>query len=390
MFGLVTLATLAYFVSVGALQPTLPRFVKGPLGGSEFQVGVVIGAFAFAAVIVRPLIGPIGDRRGRRVLVVAGATIVAASVAGYVVAESFWLLVALRFISGIGEACFYVGAASVVNDLAPEERRGEAVSYFSLALYGGLTIGPILGEAVFDASTFDAAWLVAASSAGAAALIGIAIRETRPEAVGGSTGFRWFHPAGVLPGAVLAASIWGLGGFATFVPLYALSLGMTGSRLVFVTFSGVVLLIRSLGARLPDILGVRRAASAALMCQAAGLTIMGLWQEPAGLFTGAFVFGTGQALAFPALMTMAVRAAGPRDRSAVVGTFTAFFDLSFGLGSVTLGAVAAVLGYGGAFVAAAAVALAGLVILTMRARRHAGAESGPSGAGEPASEPVSV
>lgn len=368
LFLLVMLSTLAYFISVGALQPTLPRFVEGPLGGGDVQVGLAIGAFAFSAVLIRPLVGPLGDRKGRRLLIVLGAGIVAISVAGYVFAESLWVLLALRLLSGAGEACFYVGAASVVNDLAPEERRGEAVSYFSLSLYLGLTVGPLIGESVFDASSFDAAWLVAAFSAGIAALLGIVVRDTRPEGQAGS-GFRWFHPAGVLPGTVLAASIWGLGGFATFIPLYALSLGMSGSRLVFASFSIVVLLVRSLGARLPDILGVGRAARMALSLQATGLTIMGLWRDVPGLFVGAIVFGLGQALAFPALMTMAIRSAPPTERSAVVGTFTAFFDLSFGIGAVALGAVATLFGYGGAFLSAALVALGGLAMLAARARK---------------------
>ena len=380
LFLLVTVATAAYFVSVGALQPVLPRFVEGPLSGGDVEVGIVIGSFAFAAVLVRPWIGPIGDRRGRRVLIVAGAGVVALSVAGYVLAESLWLLLLLRFVSGIGEAGFYVGAASVVNDLAPEERRGEAVSYFSLALYLGLTVGPLVGESVFEASRFDAAWLVAAASAGVAALLGLGIRDTRPEGTV-DNGFRWFHPAGVLPGTVLAASVWGLGGFATFMPLYALDLGMSGSRLVFVTFSGVVLAVRSVGARLPDLLGPGRAARMALSLQATGLTTMALWQEPAGLFVGAFVFGLGQALSFPALMTMAIRAAKPTERSAVVGTFTAFFDISFGLGAVALGAVASVLGYEGAFLSAALVAVGGLVMLAARTRRAGGSEAAVGEAG---------
>lgn len=372
LFLLIMLSTLAYFISVGALQPTLPRFVQGPLGGGDVQVGLAVGAFAFSAVLIRPLVGPIGDRRGRRLLIVLGAAIVAFSVAGYVFADSLSLLLALRLLSGVGEACFYVGAASVVNDLAPEERRGEALSYFSLALYLGLTIGPIIGESVFEAfDGFDAAWLVAALSAGIAALLGLIVPDTRPEG-SHENEFRWFHPAGILPGTVLAASIWGLGGFATFIPLYALSLGMSGSRMVFVAFSVVVLLVRSLGARLPDVLGPARAARMALSLQATGLVIMGAWQEVFGLFVGVIVFGLGQALAFPALMTMAIRSAKPTERSAVVGTFTAFFDLSFGIGAVTLGAVSSVFGYGGAFISAAFVALGGLAMLAVRARRRNG------------------
>ena len=286
MFLLVMLSTLAYFISVGALQPTLPRFVEGPLGGGDIEVGLAIGAFAFSAVLIRPLVGPLGDRKGRRLLIVLGAGIVSISVAGYVFAETLWLLLLLRLLSGVGEACFYVGAASVVNDLAPEERRGEAVSYFSLSLYLGLTVGPLIGETVFDASSYDAAWIVAAFSAGIAALLGLAVSDTRPEGPPSHAGFRWFHPAGIMPGTVLAASIWGLGGFATFIPLYALSLGMSGSRLVFASFSIVVLLVRSLGARLPDILGVGRAARHGVELAGDGVDDHGSLERGAGVVHG--------------------------------------------------------------------------------------------------------
>ena len=75
----------------------------------------------------------------------------------------------------------------------------------------------------------------------------------------------------------------------------------------------------------------------------------------AWLFVGAVVFGIGQALAFPALMTLAISGTKPSERGAVVGTFTAFFDLSFGLGALSLGGVAALLGYRGLFITAAFV-----------------------------------
>ena len=49
--------------------------------------------------------------------------------------------------------------------------------------------------------------------------------------------------------------------------------------------------------------------------------------------------GTGVAMAFPALMTIAVRSAPASERGAVIGTFTSFFDAGFGVGAVTLGVV---------------------------------------------------
>ena len=368
-FLLITLSTFAYFVSIGTLLPTLPRFVEGPLAGGSVAVGMAIGAFALSAVLFRPFIGGVGDRRGRRVLMIGGASVVAVSIAMYPLPSSLVPLLLLRLITGAGEAAFYVGAASAINDLAPDERRGEALSYFSLALYSGLAVGPVLGELLLDGSHFTVVYLVSASFAAVAAIIGLRVPDTRPEGLEPSGSGSIIHRAGLLPGTILATSIWGLSGFSTFIALYALDLGMSGSKLVFASYSAVVLLIRSVGARLPDILGPRRAATSALASSTAGLLIFGLWAEPAGLFVGAIVFGIGQALAFPALMTLAISGTKPSERGAVVGTFTAFFDLSFGLGALSLGGVAALLGYRGLFITAAFVSAFGIVLLSFYARR---------------------
>ena len=84
------------------------------------------------------------------------------------------LLVVLRLLTGTGEAMALVGAATIVTDLAPEHRRGEALSVFSLGLWGGLALGPLLGELVLDDTRYDAVWLLAAACCLAAGLVGLA------------------------------------------------------------------------------------------------------------------------------------------------------------------------------------------------------------------------
>src|SRR5919106_441209 len=134
-FLLVALATLAYFIADGILLPTVPLYVEGPLGGGSVAVGIVVGAFSISALLLRPWAGRLSDRRGRRLLMLAGASIFAFSVLGYHLADSIPAMIVMRAITGAGEALFFVGAASAISDLAPDERRGEALSFFSLALY---------------------------------------------------------------------------------------------------------------------------------------------------------------------------------------------------------------------------------------------------------------
>ena len=58
------------------------------------------------------------------------------------------LFVVARSLLGIGEAFFFVAAVAAVSDLAPPERRGEAINIASLSVYLGLAIGPFLGETI--------------------------------------------------------------------------------------------------------------------------------------------------------------------------------------------------------------------------------------------------
>lgn len=364
---LITLASLAYFTADGILLPAVPLYVEGPLSGSDVAVGFSVGAFSLTALLLRPWAGRLGDRRGRRLLMLVGAGTVTASVIGYVVATSVPLLILFRLITGIGEAFFFTGAASAINDLAPEERRGEAVSFFSLALYIGIGVGPLIGEALIGSAGYTTAWLVAAASAALAAALAVLIPETRPEGTGLTSG-RLIHPAALRPGTALLASVWGMSGFFAFVPLYSLAIGLDGARFVFLLYSAIVVVIRSVGARIPDRVGPVVASRAALAMSTIGLAVVALWRSPVGLFAGVSIFAVGSALAFPALMMLALRGTPASQRGAIIGTFTAFVDLGFGIGPATLGVVSEALGYRGLFLTASAVAACGLALLLTRFR----------------------
>jgi MFS family permease len=391
-FATLAVASLAYFTSVGMLIPSLPRYVVGPLGGGDVAVGIVFGTFSISAVLLRPFAGVFGDRRGRRPLMLLGAVVCAASVLLYGVAPSWAALAAIRLLSGAGEALFFVGMATTFTDLAPDERRGEAMSLASLALYLGIGIGPILAEGAMAVAGFAVVWVGSAGLALIAAGLVLRVPETRVaegpgfgdhDAGNGAVTHRWVHPAGLLPGVVLFASIVGMAGFLAFVPLHVLDIGMGGAGIVLAVFASVVVLIRSLGARLPDLLGHGRAIRSALLLSTAGLSVAATWQAPIGLVAGAVVLGVGIALLTPSVFAMAVADVPPNERGQVMATTSAFIDIAFGAGPLLLGLVAAAYGRPAVFVAGALVAALGWILMVTRQvgrrpSRHRLAEGGAS------------
>lgn len=378
-FVALTLASLAYFTAAGMLIPALPRHVTSVLGGGDVAVGVVVGTFSVSAVLLRPVAGVYGDRRGRRPLMFAGAFVAAASILAYGLVATPTALAMLRLVTGAGEALFFVGMLTTFSDLAPPERRGEAMSLASLSLYLGIGIGPVVAEVVADRVGFTPVWVASSALTLLAAVLVTRVPETRvpetrvPEtlthagdqATPGARP-RLVHPAGILPGVVLLASILGMAGFLAFVPLHALDLGMGGAGWVLALFAGVVVLVRSLGARLPDVLGPARAIRAALSLSLVGLALVGLWRSPSGLLVGAVVLAAGVALLTPSVFAVAAAAVPASERGQVMATTSAFIDIAFGAGPFTLGFVAAAAGRSAVFVAGAAAAAAGLVLVAIR------------------------
>ena len=367
-FVAVFAAALVFFVSGGIVIPIAPRFATGPIGADAIGFGIAMGIFSLASLAVRPLVGWSSDRFGRRPLLVGGALLTVVALLLHLPATGLPLFIAARALLGVGEACFLVAGLAAGGDLAPPRRTGEALSLLSLSIYGGVAVGPVIGETLLGAGGYAAVWIGAGLLATVAAGLAWMAPETRPTREGseGAPRGRLFHPGGVFPGFLMLCGTFGMAGFLTFVPLYAVALGLDGAGSALAVFGVVVIVLRAFGAKLPDRLGPVRLGASALTCTAVGLMLIGLLPGQAGLLVGTAVFAAGVALTLPAVMTLAMSRATAEERGSVVGTTSVFLDLSFGLAPVVLAPIAAAAGYPATFVAAAALAATGAIVLVAR------------------------
>jgi MFS family permease len=375
-FLVVIASGLCYFSALGALNPVVPRYVDKVLDGGDVGVGIAVGAFALGAIMLRPVAGRIGDRFGRRVLMIVGAAIVGVMVLISGLVEALPYLVVTRIGVGLGEALFFVGGTTMVTDLAPIERRGEAVSYWSVAVWGGLSLGPVLGEVVLDDSHYTRVWVTAGCLALAASIVALATRETRhTELV--ETRAKLIARQAVAPGTLLAMTLFGIVGFQVFLPLYAPEVGVGDVGLLFLVYGIVVLAVRILGARVPDTLGPKKAGSISMGAATVGLLVVAAMQNVPGLLVGTVLIAVGSSFLYPALLLLALHGIREEERGSVVGTFSAFFDFAGGMAGVVVGALAAITSYPGAFGLVAGVVLAALLML--RAGFGQGHYTGPHG-----------
>ncbi|HST69600.1 MAG TPA: MFS transporter [Solirubrobacterales bacterium] len=373
-FAGVFAVTFCGLVAVGSVLPVLPRYVHGPLDSGDLAVGVVIGAYAVTGLLLRPVAGRLADTRGRKPIVLAGAVLVAVSGLLYLPSLGIAGLIVARLLLGAGEGAVYTAGSAWIVDLAPDERRGQVLGLYGLAVWGGLAVGPLVGELLLDLGDYTAVWIFAGILPIVGALFALAARDPfvplehaephpliAPEAVG--------------PGFAIALASSGYAAIATFVVLHLEARGIDQGASVFAAFAAMLVLTRLAFGHLPDRVGPARVAIVATLGEAVGLALIAVAQTLPVAIAGGLVMGAAFSLLNPALMLIALGRVSERARGAAMGTYTAFFDAGVGLGAPLAGLVAALAGYEAAFFFAAAVCVSAALMVLLRLRPRTAEEA---------------
>jgi MFS family permease len=375
-FSLALVANLFSSVSMYLLLATLPLYVLA-IGGSVSDAGIVLACFTLTAVIVRPLVGRLSDRRAKKAIMLVGAIILAASSLLYEPAHAVPLVMAVRVFHGIGWAAFGTAASALAADLAPLSRRGEAMGYFGVGMNVAMAVGPALGVFLVGRTGYGALFLTAMVLSVAAALttVGIAEPERRQGDAPSQRGWRSFIlPSAVFPSAVLFTNALTYASVVALLPLFAEKAKLGNAGLFFMVFSVVVMVIRGPLGRLSDLRGRVVVVAPGLLVTFVALLVLSQARSMATLLVVAVLYGIGVGAAQPTLMAMTVDRAMPQERGAAMGTFTTAMDLGIGLGSIVWGMAAEALGFRTMYMIASLMGLAGVALLgvgTARRRSHA-------------------
>lgn len=370
-FVALTLSDLAYFTATGVLVAATPLFVTGPLGGGAVAVGMAMGAFSAATLLLRPFAGRWVDRYGRRGLLIAGALMFAVVAVGHYAVRDLLVLIGLRLLLGAAEAMFFVAGFAALADLAPPGRAGEALSMNSLALYVGVAVGPLLGQVLLARWGFPGAWMGAIGLALLATFAATRVPET---GLGGHDGqpTPLLQRAAVVPGIGLFCGVAAMSGFLAFAVLHARAVGIERWSVVLLVFGSVVVLCRVVFAKLPDRVPPLRLAAVALLISVLGFLVIGSLRTGSGLMTGAVLLGVGTAFLTPAVFAAVFGVVPRAERGSAAATTSIFIDLGLSGGAMFMGVVAGATTIPVAFLIVAVLPASGGLLLLFRRRTAPG------------------
>lgn len=163
----------------GSIVPVVPLYAR-EFGVSSTAIGLTIAIYGAARFLMNVPTAQIADRYGRRVALATGGAITVTGNLVCALADSYWLFLGGRFISGAGAAMVITGTQIVVTDLSVPANRGRLMAIYQGTFTVAVGLGPLPGG--FLAEYFSLAtpfFLYSILGGGVAALAWARIPETR-------------------------------------------------------------------------------------------------------------------------------------------------------------------------------------------------------------------
>jgi MFS family permease len=160
--------------------------VANPLVGNDFGLeaavkGLVSSAAIIGAIFGAGLLGPLGDKLGRRRIFKLDIILFVVFSLLCVVAWNAAALIVFRFVLGVAIGLDYPIAASYLAEVLPRKTRGRwLTAAFSLQA-AGILLGAVVGVIVLEAAPEVWAWRIMLGLGAVPALVIIYLRRTVPE-----------------------------------------------------------------------------------------------------------------------------------------------------------------------------------------------------------------
>ena len=360
-FILLCLGTFLFAGSMFLLFAVLPVFVVEELHGADSQVGLIMGAFALSALLVRPMTGRLVDQWSRKTLLSIGALIYCLAPALYTQVESVPVMLGLRLFHGLGIAAYTTAAGVIVADLAPPSRRGEGMGYYGMSLNLAMTIGPALGVMLIGSIGYNALfWLCAVLALGSLVLSQLIQEPARAPQVGPPSR-QWVSRTALFPGFIAVCMTFTFGAVVSFLPLFVKASNLGNPGIYFSVYSIVVVVSRPFAGRLSDRFGRAAVIVPGLGCLAVAMIALAFSSTLPGILIAAALQGLGFGGVQPSIMALVVDRSPTHERGAALATLMGAFDVGVGLSSILLGAVLEYTDFTVMFLCAGGVALVGAI-----------------------------
>ena len=338
-FCLTWIVRFNFFFAHHLTRPLLPLYLVS-FGASSTVVGAVIAVFTITSTVMRVPVGMYIDRWGRKPFLFYGIAFFTAANFGYLWASSLLLMIPFRILHGVGWSGCTTSIATLAADIVPRKRRGELIGYAGMASSLAGSLGPVAGFGLYDVYGYPGVFWGAGILLILALFLSKIVSEPKSAVTSDEFG-HWTEALMVretlMPALAVAFLSFGIGGTLTFLPIYAISLGLKNPGLWFAVFALCLLITRPVAGPLSDRISRYAVIIPGLIMHMGSFLLLAFATSTHWLWAAAILGGFGVGSAQPALMTLSVDQTIAQRRGQSMAQYQCFYDLGIGVGSLSLG-----------------------------------------------------
>jgi MFS family permease len=167
---LTSIVEAAQFLVFGAVEAFLTLYAA-MVGIPPWQIGIILGAQLLSVIVVKPVMGNLSDRLGRRAVIFPGLALGVISVALVPLTDNVFALSTLSVLYGAAFATVTSSTTALVADATKNGQFGASVGVLRTIMDVGQTIGPVLAGFLIAAWGYGVAFPVLAMVIAASAVL---------------------------------------------------------------------------------------------------------------------------------------------------------------------------------------------------------------------------
>ncbi|MBZ6754480.1 MFS transporter [Klebsiella grimontii] len=375
-FWAITIISFIIFFVFYVQLTLLPIYIADNLHATADKAGLLVTCFLIAAIIIRPFAGQwVGKYSNKTVLMLSSLAFLVVT-ALYPLCHSIEALLFIRVLHGITFGVITTVKGTISARLIPASRRGEGISFFSLAMGLAMVVGPWIGLNMARHSAYiEAFWLCTGVSIVSIVLaLIVAVPPVIRHADGSKPklGFAAMFDRAAMPFALVTFFMtFAYAGVSAFLALYARELDLMAAASNFLLCYAIFLMIcRAFTGNVCDKKGPKYVVSPCLLAFTVGLVVLGYTHGSITMVLSGALIGIGYGSVTPIFQTQIISSVEPHKIGVANSLFFNAMDAGLALGAFVMGLMVDGVGYRSIYLMGAVlVVLAGaLYILQMKKR----------------------
>jgi len=340
---LITLSAFFFFYAYHAFLVLPIRVIS--LGGTEFDIGLVMSMAGISTLLVTPISGLLGDIYKKKYLLTSGALLLALINFLFMYFDSiYYSYLILRFFQGCAFSLFFVSAGTLIAENSLEENQTQALGFFGIFAIVNHALAPTISIEIINFFSYDYFFISSSIASIIAFFIALSINVKNSIVDERKNGQNFTQLLKNKKLKIVCFIMFLVGGsFLTclnFAAVFTKSINVLPITIFFLSYTVIALIMRIFFGWLPDKYGQVTFCKPALILYGLSIGILGLSINYISVMSAGILFGISHALVYPSIYTLALRFTDISNKSKAFSICSVSFTFGGMIFSIIYGLIA--------------------------------------------------